>query len=305
MHTIHNYILFPENFDDQLDKYNAEQSRYLFKGFQMTIDLADCEIGSKLYYSKSNKDIFLGNLKALEELSDLNIGSYDLETFLNSILHENNVMAIDEVINSSCRVTVYNSRLGGLDEKFPFLFLEVVKKNENLNDLDKQIVLNLFNSYYSQNPIMIISDCSYSNGPVRCIKVPFVTNFLDLEKWLIENRKKRNFNREDFRHIENHPKSNISSHDKSPLIGGIGGQQNAEDLLENAIGDKRSISNKSDLMNFDSKNEAYIWYEYENASNQYHGYHLVKAITYEKDEIAVGKIPDRVLKILDYRLNLV
>lgn len=303
MQTIHNYILFPESLDDSLEIDTAKKSIDLIKGFQMTIDLADCEKGSLLYYSKSNKDNFIDNVKAFEELSKLNIGLYDFETFVNTIFNEKDIIAVNEDV-SKCKVTTYNSMQGGLDEKPPLIFFEVIKRNESLNQLDKQIVLNLFNCYFSQNPIMIIIDCTISNSIVKNIEIPFVTNFVDLDNWLIENRIKRNFNENDNRHIENHPQNKIASHNKSPLIGGLGGKQNAENLLKNAIGDKRSASNSLDLMNFDTKNDAYIWYENENADNQYHAYHLVKAITHQKDDVAISRVSSRVLKILDYRKRL-
>lgn len=301
MQTIHTYIHFPENLDENLDGRNAENAKNLYKDFQMTIDLADCENGSLIYYCKSNKDKFFDNIHAFEELNHLNIGSYDLETFINSIFNENSVFAVGEEFNSNCKIMTYNSEHGGIDEEIPFIFFNIIHRNKGLMEVDKQIVLNLFNSYFSQNPILFIVDCTNSNDLVSTIEIPYVTNFHELDTWLIENRLKRNFNCDDNRHIENHPQSKIASHNKSPLIGGLGGKKNAENLLENAIGDKKSISNKLDLMNFDYSKNAYIWYEFENVNNQYHAYHLVKAFTHEKDNVAVNRISNRVLKLLEYR----
>lgn len=301
MSNIHSYILFPESFYESFDANSINLFERNIEDFLMTINLADCEINSKLYYSKTNKEVFFESLRVIEEISDIKIGSYDLETVIDILFNENTVLAINEDRNSVCRITSYNSIKHGLFEEIPILFFDLIKKNLILSEMDKQIVLNLFNSYISQNPILFIVDCTSSNGIVKTIEVPYVTKFVELDKWLIENRLKRNFNLDDNRHIENHPQNKIVSHNKSPLIGGLRGKQNAEDLLKNAIGDKKSMSNKLDLMNFDSSNEAYIWYEDENANNQYHAYHLVTTKTYERDEKAESRISDRVKKILKYR----
>jgi hypothetical protein len=300
MRTLQAYIYFPENLDGGLDTEDPQFGRTIIKDFHMTIDLADCEKHSSLFYSKSNKDIFFDNIRAFEELSKLNIGVYDLETTVNTIFNENDAYAVNESKDDDCTVVNYNAKIGDLDKSIPSIFNDIIKRNTG-EDGDKQIILNLFNHYFSQNPILVIQNCK--NDIVKTIQIPFVTKFSELDKWLVDNRLKRNYNMDDNRHIENHPQSQINSHNKSPLIGGISGKPNAANLLENAIGDKRD---SKDLMNFDSVNNCYIWYEFENINpqNQYHGYHLVKVNDYVEDEKAVLKIPVRVKNILDYRKTI-
>jgi hypothetical protein len=294
MQAFHIYIYFPENPEEYIK--NEEEGRKILKDFQMAIYLADCEKGSLVYYSKSNKDSFFNNLHAFEELSNLKVGSYDFETVVNTFFIENNILAISEDNKTGCQIKIYNSYSNGLDTDLPSVFNAIVTKSSSLRGLDKQIILNFFNAFLSQNPVLIIVDC---NGDVNTITVPFVTNCKSLFDWLKESRINRSYNFNDNRHIENHPQSQIVSHKKSPLLGGLAGKQNASDLLNKAIGDKRLTK---DLIYFDEFNEQYIWYEFENDTpqNQYHGYHLVIPGTYASDVIAIKKIPERVVFLLEY-----
>lgn len=299
MQTIHIYIHFPEKIDDHIQSH--EHGRRIIKDFQMTLNLADCEQNSLLYYSKTNKNIFFENISTLEELSDFNIGAYSFETLVNALFLENSIIPVKEDNDSGCNIKFYNTSIKNLDDYYPVILFTVVEKTKGLKEHDKQIILNLFGENFSQNPILIIVDCK---NEVTTIRVPFITNFQELDNWLQENRLTWNFNHTDTRHIENsgnHKKDKSTGQYKSPLLGGIGGRTNAENLLKNAVGDKKSANNKEDLMNYDDSTNQYIWYEYENANNQYHAYHLVKAFSHIRDEKAIKRISDRVLKIFEYR----
>lgn len=116
----------------------------------------------------------------------------------------------------------------------------------------------------------------------------------------------RRINRNDFRHCENHPSYNPSK--KSPLIGGLGGFDNAQNLLPDAIGDAKS--KRKILINIDKLNQNFILrFEDENFDNQFHAFHIVKKENgeYQEDieEIDILKksnrgIP-RAYKLLKYR----
>lgn len=299
MQKINTYIHFPERLDDYIN--SDDQGRRLIKDFQMTIDLADCEKGSVLYYSKSNKDIFFENIDAFEELFGY-FGGIDFQTIIDILFQEAQIYPINEELQTNCICSVYNANSTHLERVFPVIFLESLNTFKSLNEHDRLIILNFFNNYFGHKSISIIEDCEQKGKKI--IDLPFVENFKQLDEWLIENRTPRKYNMGDNRHVENHPQSLINSHNKSPLIGGIGGKQNAEQLLKKAVGDKRD---KKDLMNCDTKNnDAFIWFEDENENpqNQYHGYHLVKAYTYEEDEKEVKKIPERVINILEYRKDI-
>lgn len=299
MQTIHAYIHFPEKIDDYIN--NLEDGKRIIKDFLMTISLADCETASVLYYSKSNKDAFFGNIYALEQLNEFNIGAYSFETAINALFALNEIEKVKEENTTGCELKFYNSNIQNLDDVYPVILYTVFEKTKSLKEDDRQLVLNLFGYNFPQNPVLIIVACKDETIPFQ---IPFITNFAELDIWLQENRIVRQFNDTDTRHIENsgnHKKDKRTNEYKSPLLGGIGGRDSARTLLKNAVGDKRNTNNVDDLMNYDNSKEEYIWYEYENANNQYHAYHLVKAFTHERDTKAIERISDRTLEIFKYR----
>lgn len=299
MNTISIYIHFPKNIDTLFDK--QEKAFSYLKDFQILIDLADCEKDTELFYCKLDKDNFIDDIQLLEELLG-NIGVYDFETVINYLFWENGIKEITEDNKKDDNIySVYsNTELG---KNIPYIFKEAAKK-ASIHQSYPTLIINAFNLYSTLNPIHIIVEAKNSQNPkISLIKIPLVTNFIELDKWLQENRAIRNFNNDDTRHIEhsgNHRKDKNTKEYKSPLLGGFGGRTNAKELLKTAIGDKRI---NKDLMNYDKVHGAYIWYEYENDNpqNQYHAYHLVKAFSHQIDYDAIEKIPLRVKKILKYR----
>ena len=122
------------------------------------------------------------------------------------------------------------------------------------------------------------------------------------------NEHVRRFNRGDFRHCENHPQR---LHNKSPLIGGVNGFDNAESLLASSIGDIRSKHKY--LLNIDHKNKNFIIrYEDENFNNQYHAFHIVKKDNYnqyivDNDNVkflTTKKGLPRALRLINFRKEL-
>ncbi|WP_437921493.1 hypothetical protein [Sphingobacterium sp. LRF_L2] len=297
MQTIHAYIHFPENLDDDIQ--SRERGLELLKDFQMAIDLADCEKGSKLYYSKTNKDNFFGNIQVLEEF--MTIGSYDFETVVNTLFNEGEVNAVNESIIEGCEVRSYQANGGYFVDNLPLIFYDIVRKHAYTVEPDRQIILNLFSAFFSQNPILLLKHCGASVTPIQ---IEHFTSFTELDTWLENNRVQRNFNNTDARHIQGSPDY---IHGKSPLLGGIAARPKASELLKNALGDKRRNDNVNDLVNFDDEKDEYIWYEYEgdNPQNQYHAYHLVLHNNNQnRDILAVGRITSRVIAIIEYRKRL-
>lgn len=295
MQTIHAYIHFPENLDNDIQ--SRERGLELLKDFQMAIDLADCEKDSKLYYSKTNKDNFFGNIQALEEF--MTIGSYDFETVVNTLFNESEVNAVNESIIEGCEVKSFQADGGYLVDNLPLIFYDIVRKHTYIVEPDKQIILNLFNGFFSQNPILLLKHCGITS--VTPIQIEYFTSFAELDTWLEKNRTERNFNNTDNRHIQGSP-DYIPG--KSPLLGGIAARPKASELLKNALGDKRRNDNVNDLVNFDEDRNEYLWYEYEgdNPQNQYHAYHLVLHDAHQtRDKVAVGRITSRVIAIIEYR----
>jgi hypothetical protein len=132
-----------------------------------------------------------------------------------------------------------------------------------------------------------------------------VVNFGDINNLFSSINNIRLINRSDFRHCENHPNKDIN---KSPLLGGTNGFDNAENLLYSAIGDKRT--NKRYLINIDkSSNDFFIRFEDENWNNQYHAYHIVvnKNGHYIEDNEEIEKIKTnlkRAFKLVKFRNDI-
>lgn len=297
MDTFHIYIHFPDNIINHISE--SQKGIDFIEEFIMTIDLADCEKGSFLRYSKTNFNTFIEALNLIQEETENIFGNYSVEEVFSIVLQSaidfdnNPLYDLDE---SNCYYRQWVSENGEQNSTFPNIFKEMTEQKIKISSQnDKILMINLFNIDYATNPIKIIKDCRI-NKTTEIFKFDFITSFNEIDEWFIINRLKRNYNHEDNRHIENHPQSLIKSHDKCPLIGGLGGKNNAESLLKNAIGDKDEIK---DLINFDYLNDFYIWFEFENENpqNQYHGYHLVSRKTpYQKN------LEDkRVAKLLDYR----
>lgn len=302
MQNIYAYIHFPKNIDTNIDTINDGQR--LLKEIQMTIDLIDCEIDSTIFYSASNKNIFVQTVQICEELHNANfIGNYSFENVIDILLNVSKIEQVNEVSENDCSYLVYNSVTKETDKNSPDIFHVISQDYQKLVDSQKQILINFFNEYYVQNPISVIIDCKEKED--KMFSIPFVTGFKELDEWLQSNRKARNFNNADTRHIEGDPI--YYTQRKSPLLGGIASRPIAAELLKSALGDKKRNDNVHDLVNFDEVKGEFIWYEYEgdNPQNQYHAYHLV---THEdhtiRDKKSVNKITKRILKIIEFRKKL-
>jgi hypothetical protein len=293
------YLYFPTHRIEQLitPEISAEN---LIEEIKALITLADCEKGADLLFEGSNKDEFIELINLLEIE---NYGSYNFEDSINILLEnaenwENSpISAINE---DNCIYRLWNFANKSVESPLPTL--KEITESKLQYSHSKTILLNFFNAIFiDKKYFSLFKDCR--NDPSekfpKFVKIEALSDFLTFDKWLQKNRIKRNYNLEDSRHIENHPRYDKT---KSPLLGGIGGKQNAANLLITAVGDPKK---SKDLINFDEGNDSFIWFEYENDNpqNQYHGYHLVKPKTHEKDKVAEAKIPDRIQDLLNYRKN--
>lgn len=233
-------LIFPTKNDNIENIVTDRQSGKAFvKKMLMILDRIDCEKSTKVYIKKDNKDQFIKDFKALENLLNQKIGSYDLETTL----------------------------------------------------------LN----FISQNSIRISS----GNDFVADEAIKLIESFSKVDNFFTERNSDRKLNRTDFRHCENHP-NYIKN--KSPLIGGTNGFDNAEKYLPSAIGDIKTGRNI--LLNIDIDNQEHIIrYEDENFDNQFHAYHIVKNENgqYLQDELGMENLRNsrkntrRSLILLEYR----
>jgi|GEM_PF-1012298 len=304
------FNVFLHFLTENIDQYisTADKGLAFMESVIVCIDRADCEKGTELFYQGSNKDLFLQQLILIQEFSEIgNFGTIPPEVSINYLLQEINAVNWEEnqqYSDEKCHYQIEENKHGhqNIITDFPDGLKEIYQRKIADNQ-SKYILLNLYNEFiYNDIKITICKICN--NIPPDCQDVFYAKNFKELDQWLDKNRKPRNFSFEDYRHIETHPKydrGNKNRPPKSPLLGGLGGQQHAANLLKDALEDKRERPNR--LYNFDEKYKRYIQFEYEgdNPQNQYHGYHLVKPTTHEPDKKAVNDIPQRVVKILEYR----
>jgi hypothetical protein len=233
------FISFPTK-DDNIENFvsNKKDGEAFVREILMTLDRIDCEKDSKIFIDNSNKNDFINDYKALENLLKIRIGSYNLEETLLQYIAQNSI--------------------------------RIIKSNDRIFDYALRV------------------DC-----------------FVGVDRICNQKNQGRMLNRNDFRHCENHPNR---IHSKSPLIGGIGGFDNAENLLSSAIGDAKA--KRKFLINIDRKTQNFIIrFEDENFINQYHAYHIVKLENnrYNEDleEINLIKNPHkgipRAYKLIKYR----
>lgn len=293
MDKFHFYINFPSD----CDIVSPEAGEELLKELQLSIDRADCETGSNLYYSSTNKEEFIGNAEALMEFGYF--GTMDLSEVLN--FHIINCDIKDWEKKHLHHTNDYNCRYkhilpdGEDAPNTPKILKEIAEHLNQIADpaIEKCLLINPLNNIEIFNPgtVMRIE----RNINPQLFHLESTNDFLGLELWIHKTRRRKSYNFNDNRHIEGHPQY-IKG--KSPNLYGSGGRASAEALLETSIGDKRK---NTYTINFDYEKQCYIRFEYENASNQYHGYHIIKPRTHDVDHVNIANLPNRVKNILKYR----
>ena len=298
------FIHFPtKNIENEIKSRN-DLENYLSE-VEIQLYRADCEKGSNLFYDSTNTEKFIDQINLIDELGNFEYQNVESLLYSDYLTNADNIQDNQKYENSDntkyCLWNFYSE----ISDDFPPILKEIAERKLQ-NEHEKYLLLNINNAFvYNRNFIPVLKD-SLKNSTQQLPQfshIYFVTNFFELEKWFKENRTPRNYNFDDNRHIENHPKSLVNSKDKSPIIGGEKGKQHIASLLEDAIGD---TNDKDYLINFDEKNGQYVRFEYENENpqNQYHGYHLVLQGTYDRDEKEVCKISEKILQIIDYRKKM-
>lgn len=299
MNKIHAYLHFPTGLDNLLS--NVQEGADFIEQFQMTLDRADCEKDVQLYYSKTNKDSFFSELNLFQDETFLgNFGGYRFEEVVNILLNETDVKnwETEQLAEQNCNYKHWISENLEPTDTFPSVLPEMCERElrNRQNGSGKLILINFANAYFTTDPISMIKTCR--NVQPLFIHLNFVSNFTQMDQWLSENIQVRNYNHNDFRHIETHP-NYING--KSPLLDGLGGLQNMANLLGSALGDRRKMKY---LVNFDYNKNQYVRYEDENTNSTYHGYHLVTPGNHDTDEDAVKEISERVKLLIKYRKSL-
>lgn len=301
---------FPtDNIDSLID--NQDKTDVFMEEFRMSINRIRYEKETTLYYEQNNRNEFIDWFNLNSEYNGY--GIMNMETVVYKLLDEKENPDI-ECLNTSEDNNIY--KLWDIDSKvlyddFPTILKSLVNKKLD-HPLENFVFFNFHKAFNSIEIIPIFKDCRNDTSLPKFVHIKQVNGFLDLDNWLIDNRKTkpkiktktkskktRNYNLDDPRHVESHPRY---IRGKSPIIGGENGKLILKNLLPTALCDNQ----KKDLIAYDEENERYVWYEYEgdNLQYQYHGYHLAIPKTHKRDLKAEKNIPDGVIDIIKYRKKL-
>lgn len=297
------YLLFREDIENITN--NELEGKKIIQNLKIILNRISCEKDTSVYYDSENKNHFIDNLKLLQDIIG-NFGTLDFETSLHILLRELEAECIDDNSNNNDIFKVWNIDNQSIENDFPVI-LKVMADKIILNQ-QKAVLMDIDNTFsFNRAFIPILKDSRNDNLIAKLPQIAhlfFVNDFENLEKWLEENRQKRNYNFTDNRHTIG---SNDYRQGKAPIIGGQEGKRKLAILLETALGD--ITDNFKDLINWDNENECYVWFEFENENpqNQYHGYHLVYPSNHQnylqRNTSSTGedKIPQKIKDVLEYK----
>ena len=299
MDTFNIFLIFPnEKSIEDFISSEAYFSAYLSK-IKDIVDRSDCEYGSSIFYDSSEVSRFINTLNTLGDLifvEDYLIG--DPSILIHELLRNSTDWAENPVHKAQYFLWDFGNPFA--QQNMPPSVNEAVEYQ--IGD-SNAVLLNLsFDFQKNKRFIFIIKDTSTHEDYMlpSFSQIEQIHDSNGLKNWLSINRTPRKLNIEDERHNEHSPKY---VPEKSPLLYNFKrdtkGVSHVQNLLNEAIGDQYTDSNNKDLMNYDAQKERYIWFEYENARNQYHAYHLAKPRTHEADEKAVSRIPERTKRFID------
>lgn len=294
MPHIDSFILFPSSTpsstaisnNDEIVLEEANLKSFLSQ-LESLIEIVGCEKEVNLFYSANEIKDFLVNVEEFYKESYL----IDIASTINEYLQKANAInwqynptqdnsfqyfILD--FNSLQIIQLFNHSINeGLERQLTY--------QENKVFLINHLALNVSNPYVS-----LLKKSTKSNDFPSALIIPLKNNVKEIDEWLTENRKTRTFNLSP-KHGENGKRAHPSNKGEEVSILECS-KEEAQKLLENAIGDVRI--DKKRLYNYDATRDNYIlfYYEGENPQNQYHGFHISK-----KD--AAQKIPNTMLKRLN------
>ena len=179
-----------------------------------------------------------------------------------------------------------------------------IKEASEYSNKSKTLLVQVKTGFCANEDCLFILKDNSTYANKRCpifFKIDQVHSLNALENWFQSSRTNRQINTTDQRHNEESP-SYIRG--KSPLLFDLSrnklAAKHVQDLLNSAIGDTYE---SKDLMNYDHQKERYIWFENENANNQYHAYHLALPQTHETDDKAINNIPRRAKRFIDMKIE--
>ncbi len=280
---------------DDIDKMDNLQIDDFVAELNILIKRIRFEKNTTLHYKNDNIAELIDLIETHIEIESY--GTIDLETLILSVLYDANAHYISEIENN-CIYKLWNIDSQTISNNFPTILKNYVDKSI-ANPTVKYLFLNFRNASNFRGTIPVFKDNRDDETLPKFVHINQTNKFMDTDEWILKNRIERNYNRDDNRHVENHPDYRRG---KSPIIGGEGGKANLKNLLPSALCDNQM----KDLIAYDEAAQRYVWYEYEydNPQNQYHGYHLVKPTTHLQDLDAEKNIPIEVIEIIEYRRKI-
>lgn len=268
-----------------------------------SINRADCEKGSKLYFDKSSCDQLITSLEMVDEIFE-DVGVLKFSQYIILLLEDISAhywqdSPLHDLLEADRFYKVFNSSSRQIENSCLPVFKEIAERFNNALDKSKEkfVIVSLDGSDITSDSIDVIRGARNSNPSM--FRIEIVKDFLALERWIYKNIERRQYNMNDYRHCRDHKDC---LHHKSPLIGGQAYRSTAAKLLEDALGDKKE---KDYIVVFDPNKNRYLRFEFENnPENGYHGYHLADRKTFENDNDAIALIPPRIKSILKYRESL-
>ncbi len=253
------FIHFPTK-DIENEINTRENLEFYFNSISFCIYRTNCEKGSKLYYSEKNISEFLENIKIISDIGNYEFSSFETLLFSDYLSYADNWednSKFDNSYNSKYYFWNFYSKNKEIQKKIPEVLKEIAERKLQ-NPQEKYLLLNIYQAFNTKREfIPIIKDelKNYNQNLPQFIHIQYVNNFIDLEKWFRENRRKRKYNFEDNRHLRssNTENSKTKKDNKSPILNND--KQHIAKFLDDAIG---YANYKNYLINFDEKNKQYI-----------------------------------------------
>jgi hypothetical protein len=293
------FCYFPDSIEGLPDAPDALEC--FMENVRLQIDLATCEREAALYYDP----VGFGDFKAYCELKaeEWGVGRYEVQNYLNLLyncitekgeeLERGNKGSCDYQVIETAHIAV------GDEDLKKFLLAALIQHFRKPQTLP--LVVDVCSTTRFHRPLPGWQDCHCTDEDYpKLAHLRWISGGLKaLHNGLMAHRPPRLLNTADPRHNE---KSKRSIPSKSPLLYDFRHPsqiKQANRLLQEALTDPHSGTAASkDLIGYDQEKACFIWFEHENAANQYHAYHLVVQRTHERDLEAEERIPERVKQLL-------
>jgi hypothetical protein len=262
------FVLFPEarpihDFFHNADDFVEEASlRVFLSELTASIEWVYREKNAVSFYSVENVQRFLDNLEGFKD--DY---LFDPASKMGDILAEAYNWQKEQRQEQHCAYFIWHQQTAHIVVNH---ILPELAERQKHNPEQSFLLFNCRAGSFQSKMIAILKEMREDNQLLLLPTFNQVNNEQELYAWLIENRQKRNFNLN-----PKHGENGVGAHkgnkgDKvDPLLCS---REEAQRLLKKAIGDTRRAT---ELYNFDSQNQKFIVFKFENETpqNQYHGFH--------------------------------